>query len=73
MRADGEISKEEYQNLKTPLDNELKQLQETLNTTDFEETLDGAMNLDRIIETLNTLIDFTGNKRFKDIVCKIYI
>lgn len=38
MRADGEISKEEYQNLKTPLDNELKQLQETLNTTDVEET-----------------------------------
>ncbi|MGN0294713.1 MAG: recombinase family protein, partial [Lachnospiraceae bacterium] len=68
MRADGEISKEEYQNLKTPLDNELKQLQETLNTTDVEETLDGAMNLDRIIETLNTLIDFTGNKISEDII-----
>lgn len=37
MRADGEISKEEYQTMKTPLDNELKHLQGQLDSIDVEE------------------------------------
>lgn len=68
MRADGEVSKEEYQTMRTPLDNELKQLQSQLDSIDVEEQPQRGLKLDDIISTLNSMIDFSGTKISHDII-----
>ena len=60
MRADGELSKEEYQTMRKPIDDEIQQLQEKLNQAPNDEQPKSGLELDGIISTLNTLIDFSG-------------
>lgn len=68
MRADGEITKEEYQTMRTPLNNELKQLQNQLDSVDVEEHPKKGLILDEIITTLNSVIDFSGTKISHDVI-----
>lgn len=68
MRADGELSKEEYQTMRMPIDVEIQQLQEKLNQTSTDEQPKSGLELDGIINTLNTLIDFSGTKVSEDII-----
>lgn len=68
MRADGEITKEEYQTMRTPLNNELKQLQNQLDSVDVEEHPKKGLKLDEIITTLNSVIDFSGTKISHDVI-----
>lgn len=68
MRADGELSKEEYQTMRMPIDAEIQQLQEKLNQAPTDEQPKSGLELDGIINTLNTLIDFSGTKVSKDII-----
>ena len=68
MRADGELSKEEYQTMRKPIDTELEQLQEKLNQAPNDEQPKSGLELDGIINTLNTLIDFSGTKVSEDII-----
>ena len=60
MRANGELSKEEYQTMRKPIDAEIQQLQERLNQAPNDEQPKSGLELDGIISTLNTLIDFSG-------------
>ena len=68
MRADGELSKEEYQTMRMPIDAEIQQLQEKLNQAPTDEQPKSGLQLDGIISMLNTLIDFSGTKISKDII-----
>lgn len=68
MRADGELSKEEYQTMRMPIDAEIQQLQEKLNQAPTDEQPKSGLQLDGIISMLNTLIDFSGTKVSKDII-----
>lgn len=68
MRADGELSKEEYQTMRMPIDAEIQQLQEKLNQAPTDEQPKSGPQLDGIISMLNTLIDFSGTKVSKDII-----
>lgn len=68
MRADGEITKEEYQTMRTTLDNELKQLQNQLDSVDVEEHPKKGLKLDEIITTLNSVIDFSSTKISHDVI-----
>ncbi|HBQ73661.1 MAG TPA: recombinase, partial [Erysipelotrichaceae bacterium] len=68
MRADGELSKEEYQTMRKPIDAEIQQLQEKLNQAPTDEQPKSGLQLDGIISMLNTLIDFSGTKISKDII-----
>lgn len=68
MRADGELSKEEYQTMRMPMDVEIQQLQEKLNQAPTDEQPKSGLQLDGIISMLNTLIDFSGTKVSKDII-----
>lgn len=68
MRAGGELSKEEYQTMRMPIDAEIQQLQEKLNQAPTDEQPKSGLQLDGIISMLNTLIDFSGTKVSKDII-----
>lgn len=68
MRADGELSKEEYQTMRMPIDTEIQQLQEKLNQTPTDEQPKSGLELDGIINTLNTLIDFSGTKVSEEVI-----
>ena len=68
MRADGELSKEEYQTMRMPIDAEIQQLQEKLNQAPTDAQPKSGLELDGIINTLNTLIDFSGTKVSEDII-----
>ena len=68
MRADGELSKEEYQTMRKPIDDEIQQLQEKLNQAPKEEQPKSGLELDGIISTLNTLIDFSGTKVSEEVI-----
>ena len=52
MRADGELSKEEYQTMRKPIDDEIQQLQEKLNQAPNDEQPKSGLELDGIISTL---------------------
>lgn len=68
MRADGELSKEEYQNMRVPIDTEIQQLQDKLKSADTDKQPTRGLELDEIIKTLNTLIDFSGTKISRDVI-----
>lgn len=68
MRADGELSKEEYQTMRKPIDDEIQQLQEKLNQAPKCEQPKSGLELDGIISTLNTLIDFSGTKVSEEVI-----
>lgn len=68
MRADGELSKEEYQTMRMPIDAEIQQLQEKINQAPTDEQPKSGLQLDGIVSMLNTLIDFSGTKVSKDII-----
>lgn len=68
MRADGELSKEEYQTMRKPIDTEIQQLQEKLNQAPSEEQPKSGLELDGIISVLNKLIDFSGTKVSEEII-----
>jgi len=68
MRADGELSKEEYQTMRKPIDTELQQLKEKLNQAPSNEPQKSGLELDGIINTLNSLIDFTGSKVSEEVI-----
>lgn len=68
MRADGELSKEEYQTMRKPIDAEIQQLQERLNQVPNDEQPKSGLELDGIISTLNTLIDFSGTKISEEVI-----
>lgn len=68
MRADGELSKEEYQTMRKPIDAEIQQLQERLNQAPNDEQPKSGLELDGIISTLNTLIDFSGMKISEEVI-----
>lgn len=68
MRADGELSKEEYQAMRKPIDTEIQQLQEKLNQAPNDEQPKRGLELDGIISTLNTLIDFSGTKVSEEVI-----
>ncbi len=68
MRADGELSKEEYQTMRKPIDAEIQQLQERLNQAPNDEQPKSGLELDGIISTLNTLIDFSGTKVSEEVI-----
>ena len=68
MRADGELSKEEYQTMRKPIDDEIQQLQEKLSQAPKDEQPKSGLELDEIISTLNTLIDFSGTKVSEEVI-----
>ena len=68
MRADGELSKEEYQAMRKPIDTEIQQLQDKLNQAPNDEQPKRGLELDGIISTLNRLIDFSGTKVSEEVI-----
>ena len=55
MWADSELSKEEYQTMRKPIDDEIQQPK-------------SGLKLDGIINTLHTLIDFSGTKISEEVI-----
>ena len=70
MRADGEITKEEYQAMRSPVDAEIKALQKALTEVPQAEEHSSALNLDEITATLHSLVDFSGANLNHDVISK---
>ena len=68
MRADGEITKDEYQVMRTPIDTEIQELQKALENIPTESDNSKGFDLDGIISTLNSLVDFSGNTISHDVI-----
>ena len=68
MRADGEISKDEYQSMRSPIDTELKELQKALEDTPTNKGCPRGLDLEGIRSTLNSLIDFSGSTISHDVI-----
>ena len=68
MRADGEISKDEYLVMRKPVDEEIVELQKLLEITPDEQTAPKGIDLDGIRDTLNTMIDFSGTSLCHEII-----
>ncbi len=69
MRADGEITKEEYQAMRSPVDAEIRALQKSLEKPQAEEHNTG-LDLDGIAATLHSLVDFSGATLNHDVINK---
>lgn len=70
MRADGEITKEEYQAMRSPVDAEIRALQKALTEVPQAEEHSSALNLDEITATLHSLVDFSGANLNHDVISK---
>ena len=70
MRADGEIAKEEYQAMRSPVDAEIKALQKALTEVPQAEEYSSTLNLDEITATLHSLVDFSGATLNHDVISK---
>lgn len=70
MRADGEITKEEYQAMRSPVDEEIRALQRALTEVPQAEEHSSALNLDEITSTLHSLVDFSGATLNHDVISK---
>lgn len=70
MRADGEITKEEYQAMRSPVDEEIRALQIALTEVPQAEEHSSALNLDEITATLHSLVDFSGATLNHDVISK---
>lgn len=68
MRADGEISKDEYQTMRSPVDEEIKKLQKALDEIPQEKSNTKGLDIEGIRSTLNSLIDFSGSTISHDVV-----
>ena len=68
MRADGEISKEEYQAMRQEVDDEISSLQARLNESGLIEDSTASLNLNEIISVLNQVVDFSGSKIDHDLI-----
>ena len=68
MRADGEISKDEYQTMRSPVDEEIKKLQKALDGIPQEKSNPKGLDIEGIRSTLNSLIDFSGSTISHDVV-----
>ncbi len=70
MRADGEITKDEYQAMRSPVDEEIRALQKSLEEAPQVEKQSAALNLDEITATLHSLVDFSGATLNHDVINK---
>lgn len=70
MRADGEIGKEEYLSLKEKCESEIKSLQNELTPSVQSDTIETRkiVDLEKIEERLNQLIDFPDGKVPNEII-----
>ena len=68
MRADGEITKEEYQAMRSQIDEQIRSLQKSLEETPTAEVSPKGLQLDKIITALNTMIDFSNSTISHDVI-----
>ncbi|MCI6935643.1 MAG: recombinase family protein [Clostridiales bacterium] len=68
MRADGEITKEEYQEMRGPIDEQIRTLQKSLEDAPVAESAPKGLQLDEIISALNSMIDFSNGTVSHDII-----
>jgi DNA invertase Pin-like site-specific DNA recombinase len=68
MRADGEISKDEYQAMRSPIDEEIQKLQKAFDETPADNSHSRGLDLAGINSTLNSYIDFSGSTISHDII-----
>lgn len=70
MRADGEISKDEYQAMRSPVDAEIRALEKSLEDAPQAEEQGTALNLTEITATLHSLVDFSEATLNHDVIKK---
>ena len=70
MRADGEISKDEYQAMRSPVDAEIRALERALEEAPQAEEQGTALNLTEITATLHSLVDFSEATLNHDVIKK---
>lgn len=68
MRADGEISKEEYQSMIKTIDKEIAELQKALDEMPTDKGVARGLDLEGIRSALNMLIDFSGSTISHDVI-----
>lgn len=70
MRADGEITKDEYQAMRSPVDAEMRALEKSLEKAPQAEEQGTALNLTEITATLHSLVDFSDATLNHDVIKK---
>ena len=70
MRADGEITKDEYQAMRSPIDAEIRDLQRALEEVPQTEEHGNGLDLDGITATLHSLVDFSEPTLNHDVINK---
>ena len=70
MRADGEITKDEYQAMRSPVDAEIRALEKALEEAPQAEEQGTALNLTEITATLHSLVDFSEATLNHDVIKK---
>ena len=70
MRADGEITKDEYQAMRSPVDAEIRDLQRALEEVPQAEEHNSSLDLDGITATLHSLVDFSEATLNHDVINK---
>ena len=70
MRADGEISKDEYQAMRSPVDAEIRALEKALEEAPQADEQGTALNLTEITATLHSLVDFSEATLNHDVIKK---
>jgi len=70
MRADGEISKDEYHAMRSPVDAEIRALEKSLEEAPQAEEQGTTLNLTEITATLHSLVDFSEATLNHDVIKK---
>lgn len=70
MRADGEITKDEYQAMRSPVDAEIRALEKSLEDAPQAEEQGTTLNLTEITATLHSLVDFSEATLNHDVIKK---
>lgn len=70
MRADREITKDEYQAMRSPVDAEIRALKKSLEEAPQTEEQGTALNLTEITATLHSLVDFSEATLNHDVIKK---
>ncbi len=70
MRADGEISKDEYQTMRSPVDAEIRALEKSLEEAPKAEEQGTTLNLTEITATLHSFVDFSEATLNHDVIKK---
>ena len=70
MRADGEITKDEYQAMRSPVDAEIRALEKALEEAPQAEEQGTTLNLTEITATLHSLVDFSEATLNHDVIKK---